>query len=128
MYHPIATYLNHFSENMKKALKKAILKVENDVDRQIPAELRSNLKKALSDQWDILSTHEGDKNIIPDVPSLRSLQIANGNLPRYAKFYILIYIVLTHVYFSFAFHTVVEFVSFKLGHFLLIDDLKKGII
>ena len=100
MYHPIATYLNHFSENMKKALKKAILKVENDVDRQIPAELRSNLKKALSDQWDILSTHEGDKNIIPDVPSLRSLQIANGNLPRYSNFYILIYVVLTHVLFQ----------------------------
>ena len=28
-------------------------------------------------------------------------------------------------YFSFAFHTVVEFVSIELGHFLLIDDLKK---
>ena len=82
MYHPIATYLNHFSENMKKALKKAILKVENDVNRHIPAELCSNLKQALRDQWDFLSTHEVDKNLIPEVPSLRSLQIANGNLSR----------------------------------------------
>ena len=82
MYHPIATYLNHFCENMKKALKKSIVKVENDLNRQLPAELCLNLRKALSDQWEFLLTHEVDKNSIPDVPSLRSLQIANGNLPR----------------------------------------------
>ena len=73
----------------------------------------------------IATNNEVDKNSTPDVPSLRSLQIANGNL----QIYVFIFLSYSFMFcFSFAFHTVVEFVSFKLGHFLLKDDLKKGII
>lgn len=82
MYPPIATYLNHFSENTKKSVKKAFLKVENDIRQHIPVELSTQLRQALNAQWDCVFNHEFDKALIKDIPNMRSLQIANANLPR----------------------------------------------
>jgi len=94
----IGKYLNSFCQNTKRGIKKSLGKLHDEVFCCVPESVLRKLKIHL------VQLDNNDESF----PNLRTVQISHESDPSYA------------------FQSVIELVSFKLGHYTFEDDNNRG--
>ena len=75
----ISTYLNEFSQNTKRSMKKAIKRISLEMQNELPPQLVSNLRGFVYSQYKYLEKNPGviKMDDYDSIPNLRHQQLAN---------------------------------------------------